>query len=142
MMKSKKDMNGLSEALSRAGVNPTAQRLVIFQYVYNESDHPTPEQVKMAVDQVFPKISLATIYNTLNTLVDAGLVRAVKLPHSGKVVYDANTSKHYHFIDEHQGAIIDVSPDQIQVSVNLPDGLIVNDVDIFITGEYRSSSSS
>ena len=41
------------------------------------------------MDEVFPKISLATVYNTLNALVDAGLVKPVKIPNTGKVVYDA-----------------------------------------------------
>ena len=135
-MHDKKDIESISEILSKAGVNPTAQRIAVFQYVYNESDHPTPEQVKVAVDQVFPKISLATIYNTLNTLVEAGLVRTVKLPNSGKVCYDANTSKHYHFIDEKQGLLMDIDPKDINIEVDLANQFEVQDIDIFIKGHY------
>ena len=137
-MRQKKDISTLSKTLSKAGVNPTAQRIAVFQYVYNESDHPTPEQVKAAVDQVFPKISLATVYNTLNALVDAGLVKAVKLPHSGKVVYDANTTKHYHFIDEEQGLLLDLNLNNISVDIELSDRFEIHDVDIFVKGHFRS----
>ncbi len=135
-MNDKKDQIAISEILSKAGVNPTAQRIAVFKYVHNESDHPTPEQVKVAVDRVFPKISLATVYNTLNALVEAGLVKAVKLPNSGKVCYDANTAKHYHFIDEKQGLLLDLDLKDIKIDLNLSTQFEVKDVDVFIKGHY------
>lgn len=137
MMKAKKDVNAIAQTLTQAGMNPTAQRIAVFQYLHNESDHPTPEQVKAAVDQVFPKISLATVYNTLNTLAEAGLVVPVKLPHSGKVVYDVNTTKHYHFIDEQQELLVDLDPRNINVDVGLPPEYEVQDIDVFIKGHLK-----
>lgn len=125
------------ESLSQAGLNPTAQRIAVFQYIHNDSDHPTPEQVKDAVDRVFPTISLATIYNTLNALVAHGLVHQVKIPHSGRVVYDANTSKHYHFIDEAEGKLIDLNQESITVDMNLPEHFDIQDVDIFVKGKLK-----
>ena len=138
MMKTAIDMATISETLAAAGMNPTAQRIAVFQYLCNHSDHPTPEQVKAAVDQVFPKISLATIYNTLNALVSAGLILAVKLPHSGKIVYDVNTSKHYHFIDEKQGLLVDLDPRDVQIQLGLPPEYEVEDIDVFIKGHLKT----
>ena len=133
----KKDTATIIDMLSRAGLNPTAQRIAVFDYVVNDSDHPTPEEVKSAVDKVFPKISLATVYNTLNALVEKKLVHPVKLPHSGKVVYDANTTKHYHFIDESQGILMDIEPASVQIDVDLPANFEVSDIDVFIKGELK-----
>ena len=132
------DTAQIISALSNVGLSATAQRIAVFQVVHNEADHPTPEQVKAAVDKVFPKISLATVYNTLNALVERGLVNAVKVPDSGKVVYDANVSKHYHFIDEDSGRLIDLSPELVQVNMNLPEAFQVNDVDVFIKGRRNT----
>lgn len=72
------------DALKHAGINATAQRIAVGRYVLLEADHPTADEVKAAVDEVFPKISMATIYNTLHTLEKAGILRAVKLPHTGR----------------------------------------------------------
>ncbi len=133
-MEPKKDTASIIDMLSLAGLNPTAQRIAVFQLIYNQMDHPTPEQVKTAVDKVFPRISLATIYNTLNVLVEKGLLRAVKLPSTGKVVFDANTAKHYHFIDEAKGTLYDIAPETVSLTLDLPDHFEVNDVDVFVKG--------
>ncbi|HZL57961.1 MAG TPA: transcriptional repressor, partial [Bryobacteraceae bacterium] len=51
--------------------------------------------------------SRATVYNTLHTLVEAGLVREFAL--DGKAArYDANLEKHHHFICDRCGAVEDV----------------------------------
>ena len=59
----------IEDRLSRSGVQPTAQRIAIAQYVLCEAEHPTADDVKAWTDLNFPKLSLATVYNTLNVLV-------------------------------------------------------------------------
>lgn len=124
----------IEQKLRGSGVNPTAQRLAICRYVLCEADHPTAEQVKDWADRNFPKISLATVYNTLNTLVAAGLLKEVRLPHSESVLYDDNTAPHYHFLDEKTGTLYDLSPDQVEVSPRLKKGFRVHEVEVLIRG--------
>src|SRR5579872_2031506 len=88
----------LEDRLRGAGVQPTAQRLAIARYVLCETQHATAEDVKKWADKALPKVSLATVYNTLGALVRAGLLKELKFPHSGRAVYDDNVSHHYHFI--------------------------------------------
>src|SRR5262249_26897232 len=63
----------IENRLNEHGVQPTAQRIAICRYVLCEADHPTAEDVKKWADANFPKMSLATVYNTLGILVAAGL---------------------------------------------------------------------
>lgn len=127
----------IESSLQAAGVQPTAQRIAICRFVLCEADHPTADEVKLWADQNFPKISLATVYNTLNTLVEAGLLKELRFPHTDKVVYDNNTARHYHFLDEKTGSIWDLSPDEIEVTPRLKKKFKVNDWDVLVRGVVR-----
>jgi Fur family transcriptional regulator, iron response regulator len=94
--------------LHRHGVKPTPQRMVIAQYVLNSKTHPTADQIFQEVAQDLPVLlSRATVYNTLNTLVEAGAVREVYIQ-PGPARYDANIEEHHHFVDIKTGKVIDI----------------------------------
>ncbi|HLD99732.1 MAG TPA: Fur family transcriptional regulator [Bdellovibrionota bacterium] len=124
----------IERRLKDAGVNPTTQRIAIFKYILCDADHPTADQIKSWADQSFPKVSLATIYNTLNVLVDAGLLRELHLPESDSVVYDKTLSEHHHFLDQQTGHLIDIEGDQIRVELKLKRQLKISEMDILLRG--------
>lgn len=134
-MNTDNDILAITKLLEEAGIKATAQRIAVCQYVLGPADHPTAEEVKSAVDQVFPKISLATVYNTLNTLVEAGLLKAVKSPDSDKVLFDFNTKDHYHFVDGESGRLIDLDPMLVDIQHSLPEEFKVDSVEVFIMGK-------
>ena len=73
------------EALLKGkGLQPTLQRVGICQFVLCEADHPTAEVVHAWAEQHLGKISLATVYNTLKSLVEVELLREYKFSHSEK----------------------------------------------------------
>jgi Fur family iron response transcriptional regulator len=123
--------------LLEAGVQPTAQRIAICRYVLCQADHPTAEQVKDWADRNFPKLSLATVYNTLNLLVKAGLLKEFRFPHSEKVIYDNNISPHYHFLDEKTGELFDVDPQEVEISPRLKANFQVKNMELLLTGNVR-----
>ena len=131
------DTKIIVEKLKAAGVQPTAQRIAIYYYILSEADHPTAEKIKDWADQGFPKLSLATIYNTLNALVEANLIKEFKLPHSAKVIYDCNVSYHHHFLDEDTGQLIDLAPDLVKVNPKVKKDFMVNDVHVLLRGKRR-----
>ena len=141
ILKANKDkIHGLSvseieEKLKKAGVAPTAQRIAICKYVLCESDHPTAEDIKNWTDANFPKLSRATVYNTLEVLVKAGMLKELKLPHTGKVVYDTNVDDHFHFLDSDSGHLFDVSKEECKVILNLPKDIHIDEVDVFLRGK-------
>jgi Fe2+ or Zn2+ uptake regulation protein len=98
------DLVGL---LRGRGIQPSAQRVAVAQYVLFTEEHPSADRVWARVRSRFPMISRATVYNTLNLFAEKGLVRELHLS-PDSVVFDANTDAHHHFIDEETGRIYDI----------------------------------
>lgn len=125
--------------LSNAGVQPTLQRISICQFVLCDADHPTAEEVHSWAEKNLPTISLATVYNTLGTLVKAGLLREFRFPHTEKVIYDNNLEDHYHFLDESTQKLYDVDLDDIQVSVDIAKKYKIKQMDVLLKGNIQKT---
>lgn len=82
--------------LKARGLRVTPQRYAVYTNLLGRTDHPTAEQLRAALNQGGPMSSLATVYNSLQTLREVGLVREVLLE-EGISRYDANVSPHHHF---------------------------------------------
>ncbi|MFW5710825.1 MAG: Fur family transcriptional regulator [Spirochaetota bacterium] len=70
-------------------------------------EHPTAAWVFDRLREEFPRVAIGTVYRNLNVLVSEGVVKNIKFDDPTEH-YDANTSKHYHFICEKCGAIRDL----------------------------------
>jgi Fe2+ or Zn2+ uptake regulation protein len=103
-----------AERLREAGIQPSAQRLALAEYVLSTEAHPSADQIWTEVRARVPMISRATVYNTLNLFVRKGLLRELQLA-EGRVVFDPNMGPHHHFIDEATGHIHDVPWDALEV---------------------------
>ena len=102
------------DVLEQHGIQPSAHRVAVGEYVLTTTDHPSADRVWARVRQRFPMISRATVYNTLNLFVEKKLLRELHLsPES--VVFDPNMEKHHHLIDEESGRIYDVPWDDVEV---------------------------
>jgi Fe2+ or Zn2+ uptake regulation protein len=97
------------------GVQPSAQRVAVGEYVLSTDTHPSADEIWHKVKRTFPMISRATVYNTLNLFVHKGLLRELVLA-EGRVVFDPKVEPHHHFIDDHTGAIYDVPWGAVRVS--------------------------
>ena len=123
------------EALLKSkGIQATAQRIAVCQYVLCEAEHVTVDEVKDWADKNFPKISLATVYNTLNILVEANLLKALKLSHSDKVIYDNKVEAHYHFLDENTEKLYDIELEKVGFSYNIDKDFQVTSFDVLLKG--------
>lgn len=107
-------MSDLGERLRQRGIQPSAQRMAVAEYVLSTDEHPSADQVWARVRADFPMISRATVYNTLNLFVRKGLLRQLTLA-EGKVVFDPHLAPHHHFIDDATGAIHDVPWESVEV---------------------------
>jgi Fe2+ or Zn2+ uptake regulation protein len=101
--------------LRQHGIQPSAQRLAVADYVLATEEHPCAEDVLRKAQAALPMISRATVYNTLNLLVEKRLLRALNVA-EGRVVFDCNVDRHHHFIDEATGKIHDVPWDAVRVT--------------------------
>ena len=100
--------------LENAGIQPSAQRVAVAEYVLATHEHPSADLVWKRVKEKFPWISRATVYNTLNLFVEKGLLQRLNIAEDS-VVFDPVMETHHHFIDEKTGAIHDVPWERVQV---------------------------
>ncbi|MEW6014857.1 MAG: transcriptional repressor [Candidatus Zixiibacteriota bacterium] len=100
--------------LRRCHIQPTPQRIAVVEYVLKSKDHPSADDVLSYARKKCPTVSRATVYNTLNLLVEKGLL-AMQTIKEGAIVFDPNLEKHHHFIDSETGDIYDIPWDQLEV---------------------------
>ena len=100
--------------LRERGIQPSAQRVAVAEYVLHTGEHPSADLVWRRVRERFPWISRATVYNTLHLFVEKGLLQRLTFAEDS-VVFDPVTEMHHHFIDESTGAIHDVPWERVQV---------------------------
>jgi len=85
------------EACRQAGLKLTLQRLEIFREVASTMAHPDAETVFHGVRARLPMVSLDTVYRTLWTLTDLGLLSTLG-PRHERARFDANLSPHHHYV--------------------------------------------
>lgn len=85
----------------------TDQRRAVYDALMGERDHPTAVEVFMRVKSRMPSISLATVYNCLETLTGCGLVKAVNHEREPSR-YCPNLSEHAHLFCESCNGVMDV----------------------------------
>jgi Fur family transcriptional regulator, peroxide stress response regulator len=83
-----------TQALREAGLRLTPQRLAVCRLLAESHEHPTAQMIYDQVLREYPTLSLATVYNTLETLVSLGVVNDLGTAGDGKVHYDGDTGPH------------------------------------------------
>lgn len=125
------------EILEEHGIQPSAQRIAVAEYVLNTQEHPSADLVWKRVQDRVPYISRATVYNTLNLFVEKGLLRALNLS-ADSVVFDPKIDTHHHLIDDETGAIYDIPWDKVQVcNIEGLSGYEVHDYQVVIHGSRK-----
>jgi Fur family peroxide stress response transcriptional regulator len=106
----------LTNQLKSKGIRPSYQRIKVLEYAYQKGGHPTVDEIFRALAADIPSLSKVTVYNTLHTFVEAGLLRVVDIDDTEKR-YDLTLANHGHFQCEVCGAIynFEVNIDQVQI---------------------------
>lgn len=124
-----------------AGLRMTRQRQEIYRILLEQRDHPTANEVFMRAKDRLPNISLATVYNCLEALVQHGVIRQVNFERESSR-YCPNLREHGHFHDAATGTIhdIDFKPGANLADVlDLPQGAVVQDVEITLRGNISNN---
>ena len=87
----------------------TGNRQVVLEVLRHTTAHPTAQQVFLMALEQQPKIGFATVYRTLDLLVQHGLAQEIFRDKDGAAHYDANVSRHDHAICDRCARIEDVS---------------------------------
>ncbi|HEY4377222.1 MAG TPA: Fur family transcriptional regulator [Acidimicrobiales bacterium] len=128
-------MTDLLTRLRDRGWRLTAQRRAVAEVLAGAHVHLTADEVLDRAVAVVPEVSRATVYNTLNELVDLGELREVSIDGRAKR-YDPNTdAAHHHLICTRCGLIRDVPvADARPLSAAARHGFVVDDVDVVYRG--------
>ncbi len=125
--------------LRQEGLKVTPQRIAVLKFLDGNTGHPSVEEIHRQVASDFPTISLATVYNTLDTLEQIGEVQAVTIDPTRKH-YDPETRPHHHVMCTECRRIADVFSDYssvLRVPEALSDQFRVRDASVSFRGVCR-----
>lgn len=120
--------------LKKAGMRPTKQRMILCSLLFGSGHrHITADDLYRDIIQTGFSLSLATIYNTLNQLVSAGLLRRITIP-GERIYYDTDPSSQHHFFIEKEQKVIDIPAGTIHFRElpAPPQGYAIIDVEVII----------
>lgn len=103
------------QAVKQRGVRWTAQREAIVKTFVEEDRHLTAEELLVLVREVDPSVSAATVYRTMNLLVESGLAAKRNFT-GGSAAFEMILGKehHHHLIDVETGGIIEFRDDEVE----------------------------
>jgi len=131
-------MRAALSLLREHGIQATPQRIAVVRHVLRTHAHPSADEVWADVRRSCPTVSRATVYNTLNLLVDRGLLRS-HLLREGTLVFDPHVAPHHHFVDEESGRIHDIPWDAVTVTGHQSlRGFDVREHEVVMRGRKRS----
>ena len=128
----------------KKGLRQTEQRKAVFEALMANADHPSAVDVFMRVKNRMPTISLATVYNCLETLTENGLVRAVNHEREPSR-FCANLQEHAHLFCSHCASVTDIPlhthtpPEQIW---KLPTGITITQQEVSFRGLCAKCAST
>lgn len=99
----------VKDILDYHGLRCTRQRVAVYEALCKCKSHPTAEELYQIVLASEGDLSLATVYNNLNALADAGLVRRLPVE-AGICRFDADISDHIHLRFRESGQVQDLPP--------------------------------
>ena len=130
--------NEIVNKLRSSKLRPTKQRIRIAEFLFKREKtfHFTVEKLNKIINKKdnFEKISLATIYNTIDAFKKAGHLKEI-LTNNNTSYFDTNVSSHHHFYDDQTNELIDINFNDVEVSKvpHAPKGKKIKEVEVIIS---------
>lgn len=124
----------LTDRLQSAGLRATPKRIALGKLLFDGRDrHVTADDVAVLARRHGIRVSLATVYNTLNQFVSAGLMKRIT-PDTDRTYFDTNVSEHHHLFFEQTGDLQDIPGDGVRIEglPQTPSGASVRSVEIIV----------
>jgi len=104
----------LEQQCAASGMRMTEQRRIIAQVIEKAHDHPDVEELYRRTSAIDPKISLSTVYRTVNLFEEAGLVTKHDFK-DGRARFELIPDEHHdHLIDIRTGRVIEFRNEEIE----------------------------
>ncbi len=112
---SKKSMlETISDRCKKVGIRLTGQRLLIIKVIEDSKDHPDVETLFERANKIDNKVSIATVYRTVKTLKNAGILEKLEFKDGRSRFEDAVRKHHDHLIDLDTGKVIEFIDEEIE----------------------------
>ena len=104
----------ISERCKSVGIRMTGQRQLIIKVLENSKDHPDVETLFERANKIDNKVSIATVYRTVRTLQNAGILEKLEFNDGRSRFEDAVRNHHDHLIDLDTGKVIEFLDEEIE----------------------------
>ena len=94
--------------LSARGMRRTSARKAILEALLGPHSHLTAEDIAAEVRRRFPSVDLSTVYRTLDTLEQLGIIDHTHLSH-GPAIFHLAEDDHQHLVCEQCGRVLEVA---------------------------------
>ena len=134
MSQKSKIVEHVIDMLRQSPLKVTDQRIILIKLIFSSgNDHYTAEEVFIKAKKQKIKISLATVYNTLNSFRNNGILNVVKTK-SDKIYYDTNLKDHPQFYCEESGELKDIKSSNVIISKipKIPKGKKLSSISVTI----------
>ena len=125
------------ESLAEFNINPTIQRVKILEFLDKNRIHPTAEQVYLGLKDQMISLSKATVYNTLKTFAESGIIYELTV-FENETRYEYNRDNHIHFKCTKCGQIFDINQGNDIFSESTIDGHKISEYQINLRGICNS----
>ena len=114
-MTNNKLLRNFKDVLRKEGLKITPQRIAVLEEIIKDKGHRESEDVYMAIKTRKTHVSRATVYRTLDILVQNGFARKLNLG-DGRARYETkiDSPHHDHMICNNCGKIIEFVNDEIE----------------------------
>ena len=119
--------------LKENSIKVTPQRLEILKYLDENRTHPTVDEIYSALKEKNPSLSKTTVYNSVETLNEHGIIQSLTISGS-EARYDFENKMHHHFLCKKCGNIIDIDIKCPNIGKMLESGHKVEEVHGYFKG--------
>lgn len=126
-------LEDLLAELKKNNIRLSHQRLKVLEFLVLNQCHPTVDQIYNGLHHEVPTLSKTTVYNTLNSLVDANLVRVINIE-DNETRYDINMFDHGHFKCQQCKEIYDFGINMDSIGADDLKGFKTTDKNVYFKG--------
>jgi Fur family peroxide stress response transcriptional regulator len=136
MMESSNKRTMATSLVIKAGMRMTQQRRAVLETILSSHDHPTAAMIYERTKANMPGISLATVYNCLESMAETGIINHLNFD-NGPSRFCPNLEPHVHLLDDATNRVLDVQlksglrPEDV---FELPEGTCVTRMDACLRG--------
>ncbi|MFH1379744.1 MAG: transcriptional repressor [bacterium] len=110
------------EKCSQHSLKVTPQRAIVYQELCNLNNHPSVDVIFEKVKRKLPNISFDTVYRTIQSFADMGIVNIVE-GYGKQRRYDTDADNHHHMHCVKCGKIMDFHNDEYN-NIAIPEDVI------------------